>query len=186
MKRPVLALTVGDPAGVGPEVIVGAWRAIHDVCRPIAVGHPQVLRRAADLLGTSIDVREIRSVAEAESSPDVLCCLRSGSDDVLDVPPATIDPRAGQAAYDALRAATQLALADEIDGIVTAPLHKKALWEAGHHYPGHTEMLAEFCGVSDFAMMLYLPPSAELLGRAGLGVVHVTLHMALRDVWNHL
>jgi 4-hydroxythreonine-4-phosphate dehydrogenase len=60
-------------------------------------------------------------------------------------------------------------------------LNKAALWEAGHHYPGHTELLAELCGVRDFAMMLYLPPDAELAAAAGLGVVHVTLHMALRE-----
>ena len=70
-----------------------------------------------------------------------------------------------------------------IDAITTAPLHKAALWQAGHHYPGHTELLAELCGVSDFAMMLYLPPDAQIRGPAGLGVVHVTLHMALRNVF---
>ena len=67
-------------------------------------------------------------------------------------------------------------------GIVTAPLNKAALWEAGHHYPGHTELLAELCGRREVAMMLYLSPGGTVQGRVGLGVVHVTLHMALRDV----
>ena len=67
--------------------------------------------------------------------------------------------------------------------MTTAPLHKAALWQAGHHYPGHTELLAELCGVDDFAMMLYLGPGAPVRGPAGLAIVHVTLHMALADVF---
>jgi 4-hydroxythreonine-4-phosphate dehydrogenase len=97
-----------------------------------------------------------------------------------------IDPRGGQAAYDSLVKAVELTNSGRVDGIVTAPLHKAALWQAGHHYPGHTELLAELCGVRDFAMMLYLPPGETVRGPAGLGVVHVTLHMALRDVFASL
>ena len=74
-----------------------------------------------------------------------------------------------------------MALSQQIDAIVTAPLSKAALWQAGHHYPGHTELLAELCGVNDFAMMLYLGPDEQVRGPHGLGVIHVTLHTALRD-----
>jgi 4-hydroxythreonine-4-phosphate dehydrogenase len=86
-------------------------------------------------------------------------------------------------------------LADQVEGIVTAPLHKVALHQAGHDWPGHTELLAEICGVQQYAMMLYLPPREERSdpgfkesgtrrgGRYGLGVIHVTLHMALRDIF---
>jgi 4-hydroxythreonine-4-phosphate dehydrogenase len=77
-------------------------------------------------------------------------------------------------------------LANRVDAICTAPLHKVALHQAGHDYPGHTELLAELCGVCEFAMMLYLGPSDRVRGRAGLGVVHVTLHTALRRVFDLL
>ena len=97
--------------------------------------------------------------------------------------PGTVDARGGQAAYDALVAAARLALAGQVDALTTGPLHKAALWRAGHEYPGHTELLAELCGVDDFAMMLYLGPGAEVRGPAGLAIVHVTLHMALADVF---
>jgi 4-hydroxythreonine-4-phosphate dehydrogenase len=97
-----------------------------------------------------------------------------------------VDARGGQAAYDALVQAADLALAGRVDGIVTAPLNKAALWAAGHRYPGHTELLAERCGVRQCAMMLYLPRGASVRGRAGLGVVHVTLHTALRQVFAQL
>ncbi len=95
--------------------------------------------------------------------------------------PATVDARGGQAAYDALIVAARLALERRVDAITTGPLHKAALARAGHNYPGHTELLAELCGVDDFAMMLYLGHCAQVRGSAGLAIVHVTLHMALRQ-----
>ncbi len=187
-QRPLIALTLGDPAGVGPEIVAGAWMetVIHQWCRPMVVGHPEILRRAVSLWQVPLTVVEIDSPDQAQPSPDVIPCLRSGSDDVLDVKSGTIDPRAGQAAYDALVVAAKLALAGKVQAITTSPLHKEALHRAGHPYPGHTEMLAEMCGVDDYAMMLYLGPDEELLGAAGLAVVHVTLHTALRSVFAQL
>jgi 4-hydroxythreonine-4-phosphate dehydrogenase len=79
-----------------------------------------------------------------------------------------------------------LALAGRIDGLVTAPLHKGALWQTGHHYPGHTELLAERCGVQDFAMMLYLGPDDVIRSPGGLGVAHVTLHTSLRKALDEI
>jgi 4-phospho-D-threonate 3-dehydrogenase / 4-phospho-D-erythronate 3-dehydrogenase len=73
-----------------------------------------------------------------------------------------------------------------VQAITTSPLHKEALHKAGHHYPGHTELLAELCGVQDFAMMLYLGPDDQVGAAHGLAVVHVTLHTALRNVFVEL
>ncbi len=179
---------MGDPAGVGPETIAGAWRdpRVHELCRAVVVGHPTFLRRAADLLKIDCEIVPVRDPANAQSSPSVIPCLACGSDAALEAPPATIDARSGQAAYEAVVRAAELTLAGKVDGIVTAPLHKAALWKAGHHYPGHTELLAELCGVRDFAMMLYLGPDETIRSPAGLGVAHVTLHMALKDVFANL
>jgi 4-phospho-D-threonate 3-dehydrogenase / 4-phospho-D-erythronate 3-dehydrogenase len=186
MTKPLLAITQGDPTGVGPETIVGAWAtpAMHDICRGVVVGNPTIFRRAVELLRTGVDVVTVgpADLASVDSSPNRIPCLQVGDDAILDAPIATIDARGGQAAYDALVAAARLAIDRHVDGIVTAPLHKAALWRAGHHYPGHTELLAELCGVTDFAMMLYL----GLRENSGLGVVHVTLHMALADVFKHV
>ena len=74
----------------------------------------------------------------------------------------------------------------EVDAITTAPLQKEALHRAGHDYPGHTELLAHVCGVDDYAMMLYMGPNEDVLSPAGLAVVHVTLHTALRNVFGEL
>jgi len=184
MNKPRLAITMGDPAGIGPEVIARAWSvaALHEDAELLVVGRPEIMDRAVALVGSSIRIAEIREPHQAQSSVQVMPCITTGSVDALDVPPGVHDARGGQAAYDALCAASRWALDRKVDGIVTAPLSKAALAAAGHDYPGHTELLAELCGVNDSAMMLYLPPRPGIGGPAGLGVVHATLHMALRDV----
>lgn len=190
-KRPLIALTMGDAAGVGPEIIAGSWpeTIIHDWCRPFVIGHPEIMRRAVALWQTNVEVVEIDSPMEAEPDPGLIPCLSSCSDDVLEVQPGTIDPRAGQAAFDAVVMAGKLAMAGKVEAITTAPLHKKALRQAGHGHPGHTELLAEICGVAggqDFAMMLYLAPNEQMFGPGGLAVVHVTLHVAMVDALKQL
>ena len=193
-QKPLLAITLGDPAGVGPEVVVKAWgdQRVHDCCRPVALGHPEILRRAIELTGSSARVHTLDSVSTIAqlgldpSDPFRIPCLPVGSDEVLEAPQATIDPRSGQAAYEAVVLATRRAIAGQFAGLVTSPLSKAALHAAGHHYPGHTELLAELCGVEEYGMMLYLPQSELPYSRAGLGVVHTTLHCALRAVFGQL
>src|SRR3954469_4867781 len=189
--KPLLAITMGDPAGVGPEVIVGAWgdARIHAETRPFVVGHPEILRRAASLLKRDLDILEIQQsqlLHDIASAPSRICCVRTSDDTVLDIPTGRAAARAGEAAYRAVRLATELAIEKKIDGLVTAPLSKSALHAAGHNYPGHTELLAEMCGVREFAMMLYLPPGKEVRSPFGLGVAHVTLHQSLRSVFADL
>ncbi len=189
-SKPLLAVTMGDAAGIGPEVIVKAWREpqVHACCRPLVLGHPEVLRRAICLVGTDMHVLEVDTGVGnvTASSRDTIPCLPCGQDDLLLVPPGTNDARTGHAAYQAVMRAVQGARQGEFDALVTCPLSKAALHAAGHHYPGHTELLAECCRVQDFAMMLYLPADEVPACRHGLGVVHVTLHMALRDVFSGL
>lgn len=182
---------MGDLAGIGPEVIVGAWpdAQVYANVRPFVLGHPEILRRAAKLLRRDVNVVAIASQSSLDKPPadvDTIPCLPVWNDDVLDVPPRRVDARAGEAAYQAVRIAAELALHKKVDAIVTAPLSKAALHAAGHHYPGHTELLAEMCGVTDFAMMLYLPPGIAIRSPNGLGVAHVTLHQSLRSVFADL
>ena len=187
-KKPRIGLTMGDPAGVGPEIIAGAWTdpALLAHCRPVVLGHPEILRRAVELRSARAEVVPIDSPDEAEPSATVMPCLSCGPEDAVDVRPGTIDARAGQAAYEAVVRAARLALAGELDAVTTAPIHKEALHRAGHRYPGHTELLAELCGVDEFAMMLYLGPHEAIRSPDGLAVVHVTLHTALERVFDQL
>jgi 4-hydroxythreonine-4-phosphate dehydrogenase len=179
---------MGDPAGVGPEILVGAWAQpeVHRWCRPIAVGHPEILRRAVRLWRTGAEVVPVEGVDQVEPSLRIIPCVACGPEDALDVPPGTIDARSGQAAYEAVVAAARLALNGQADAITTAPLHKEALHRAGHLYPGHTELLAELCGAGEFAMMLYLGPDERVKAPDGLAVVHVTLHTAMKNVFAEL
>jgi len=190
-RIPLLAVTMGDPAGIGPEVIVGAWgeKHVHERVRPVVVGHPEILRRAARLLDRDVHICEIDSLQswpEPLADPSTITCINICDDAVLDVSAGAVDPRAGEAAFRAACYATKLALEKRVDGVVTAPLSKAALHAAGHHYPGHTELLAELCRVNDYAMMLYLPFGETVKSPAGLGVAHVTLHQPLRSIFTDI
>lgn len=197
-----IAITMGDPAGVGPEVIVAAYASgqlagMGTAIAPVVLGHPAVIERACRLRGVTLPVKvlphaDVWQTLSADDCSGAIYCLPCVDDHAADVPAGVIDARGGQAAYLAVARAAELALAGQIDAMVTAPLQKESLHLAGHRWPGHTEMLADLCGVSAVAMMLYLPPYdpadptvATLpprlrLGSLGLGVGHVTLHVGMR------
>jgi 4-hydroxythreonine-4-phosphate dehydrogenase len=182
---PRLAITLGDVAGIGPEVAVRACvdSRVQQICRPLIVGHPEIVRRAIRQSGVSLALAELRAPEEHWPTDAVPCWNPpTTSDDVLEVAPGRNDARAGRAAFACLVAAAEAALAKQVDALTTAPLSKAALHLGGHHYPGHTEILAEVCGVHDFGMMLYLPPGGAVRPVHGLGVVHVTLHTSVRSV----
>ncbi len=182
-RSPRLLLTMGDVAGIGPEVIARAWPSLCEVCRPVVVGDPAWMRRALRLVNSSAEVVPVQRPAAAEASAAVVPCLAGSTQDLGGVEPGRVTAAAGRAAYDFLCTAIDLTMAGAADGIVTAPLHKEGLRAAGLLYPGHTEILAERTGTREFAMMLYAR-GPEVPN--GLGVIHVTLHMALRDVFQHL
>jgi 4-hydroxythreonine-4-phosphate dehydrogenase len=182
LERPRLLLTMGDVAGIGPEIIARAWPELPAFCRPVVVGDPYWLQRAFALVG-AVEVAVVRRPSEIEPSARLAPCLSGSGQDLRGVVLGQVGATAGRAAYDFLCTAIDLASARQADGIVTAPLHKAGLHAAGLHYPGHTEILAERTGTRAFGMMLYARgPTLP----HGLGVVHVTLHMALRDVFRHV
>lgn len=188
-ERPLIAVTLGDVAGIGPETLVRAASSprVRECSRLLAVGPTAVLWRAVELVGERFDVLEVSGPEEAASMFDVgpertLLCWNPCESEAALVPQGEVDARAGQAAYDALIAATRAAISGQVDAITTAPLNKAALHLAGHHFPGHTEILARECGVDQFAMMLYLPPDQTIGGKHGLGVAHATLHTSIRSV----
>ena len=182
---PTIALTLGDVAGIGPEV---AARACADpriiaACRPVLVGHPAVVRRVIADCNLKIQLAEVTQPEEQPPLNTVACWNPpTAPQEVVDVPPGQNDARAGRAAYEYLVAAANAALTKQVAAITTAPLSKAALHLAGLKYPGHTEILAEVCGVQDFGMMLFLPSGGAVKSPLGLGVVHVTLHTSIRSV----
>jgi len=181
--KPRLLFTLGDVAGIGPEIIARAWTQLQQICRPVVVGDPDWLQQALQLVGVPAQVEPIRRLEQARPAPDTLPCLLATDQDLSGVTPARVSAAAGKAAYDFLCRAIDETLAGQADAIVTAPLHKEGLHAAGVAHPGHTEILAERTGARQVGMMLFA--RGPKLPR-GLGVVHVTLHMALRDVFRHL
>jgi len=170
--RPVVGITMGDAAGIGPEVIVKALRreTVYQMCRPVVIGDAKILRRAAGIAGADgIPVRAIRDVGEARFVHGEIDCLDL---DLLpeDLPFGRLSAAAGDAAFRFIEKAVELALRGDIDAICTAPLNKEALHLAGHRFPGHTEILAELTGTADYAMML---------ATGKLKVIHLTTHVGL-------
>ncbi len=187
MSLPRLLITLGDVAGIGPEIIARAWPDLLPWCRPAVVGDPLWLRRGLKLVGSSAQVRVIDRPAQAEPTAEVVPCLPGSDQDLRAVEPGRVSAAAGRAAYDFLCRAIDWTMAGEAEGIVTAPLHKEGLHAAGLPYPGHTEILAERTGVKEFAMVLAVQAvGSASRGSALLAVAHVTLHMALRDIFAHL
>jgi len=195
--RPNIAITMGDPTGVGPEIIVKAIGSgqISGHCNALVLGRPAILQKAAALSHLDCPIIAVASVDEWVTrlsdlkglSENAIWCLTTGSEEADQATKPIVDVRGGQLAFECLVRGTTLALDGKVDAIVTAPLHKVSLHAAGHDWPGHTELLAHLCGVEEHAMMLYLPPGRPRHGGpAGFGVVHVTLHIALRDVFKHL
>lgn len=168
-----IAVTLGDAAGIGPEIVAKAFAdpSIHPACSAFVVGHAATLERAARQWAPGLAVRRIATVAEH--------LPRAGVVDVLDVgqlpanlPMGQVDARAGQAAFEAVDRAIALALRGDVAAICTAPIHKEALAAAGVRFPGHTEMLAERTGSTNTAMVLINPQLRTIL---------VTVHCALRQ-----
>jgi 4-hydroxythreonine-4-phosphate dehydrogenase len=171
--KPIIGITMGDATGAGPEIIVKALddRGVYDVCRPLVIGDLGIMERAAGIVKLPLKFRAVEDVAAA--------AFAYGTADVLDLknlpadlPFATVDARAGKAAYEYVAKGVELAMKGEIDAIATAPLHKEALNAGGYHYPGHTEILGDLSGAKDYAMMLT---------GGSLRVIHVTTHVSLRQ-----
>jgi 4-hydroxythreonine-4-phosphate dehydrogenase len=172
-ERPIIGITMGDGAGVGPEIVVKALvrpesRALG---RCVVIGDLTRLARAADICGLKVEFNVVASPAEGRFEAGVI--------DVLDLralpedlPFGKLSAVAGEGAYRYIEEAARLAMADEIQAICTAPLNKEALHAAGHVFPGHTELLAALTGVEEVSMML---------SSAKVRVIHVTTHMGLLD-----
>ena len=177
--RPIVAITMGDPAGVGPEIIAKALaqKAVHQCCRPLLIGDLEVMQRAMELVGNPLPLHPVAGVqqerfSEPGSGPGV---------DLLDLNnvewsrlrPGTLSGEAGRAAVEYVIRATELALAGTVQAMATGPLNKEAIRLGGYNFIGHTEILAELTGTEKCTTMLASGP---------LRVVHVTRHLPLREV----
>jgi 4-phospho-D-threonate 3-dehydrogenase / 4-phospho-D-erythronate 3-dehydrogenase len=173
MCLPIIGITMGDPAGIGPEVIIKALahNSLYEICRPLVIGDAKRLELAAEIVKSSKPIHSISELKEARFHHSEIECL-----DLRLVPEETpfgeLSADCGEAAFRFLERAIQLALEGGIHAICTAPLNKEALHLAGHHYPGHTEILAELTGTREVSLMLVGPR---------LKIIHVTAHVGLAE-----
>ena len=178
-KLPIIGITMGDPTGVGPEIIVKvlSLESTFRFCHPVVLGDRNILERAIQQLNAPLAVNEMETIAPEN--------LQYGALNLVPLSALPLDKAAygnptkacGEGMVTYITEAARLALDGTIDAITTAPISKKALSDAGYSYPGHTELLAELTGSTDYVMML-----------AGerLRVALVTIHCSLRDVFHLL
>lgn len=174
-RLPVLGITLGDVAGIGPEITLRTLLEHPDLreeCVPVVVGDAGALRRAASYVGVDPGVVvTLDSPSAATNDPGLVEVVQVGAP-MEEVPVGELSGVAGDGSYRFVVAACDLAKAGEIDGIVTAPLNKAAMHEGGHKYPGHTELLAEQFGVENFSLVL---------SAGDLYFFHLTTHVSLQQ-----
>ncbi len=168
-ERPPLVISMGDPAGIGPEIVVKAL-AEKSQERCVVLGAAQAVGAAVAQFLPGKTVRVLKGIEDATGAPDCIELLETGGDGPF--PVGEVSAQSGRAAFAAIRKGIELSKAGLARGLITAPIHKEALAAAGLAYPGHTEMLAEFGGADQVAMML---------ANDEVRTVLVTIHCSLRD-----
>ena len=173
-SRPILAITLGDPAGIGPEVVLKALGhgEVFAACRPLVVGDRGVLERAAGWLEVEPRFEHITEISSGRYEEGTVPLLDLANVELAEAPVGEVSAGAGRAAVEYVMRACDLAMAGQAAAVVTAPLNKEAMHRAGFLYPGHTELLAERTGAERVSMLLVGPT---------LRVVHVSTHVALEE-----
>lgn len=173
--RPLLAITMGDVAGIGPEIIAKALdtEEVYRVCRPLVVGDTGAMNMGMEVAGLNLVVKRVDFPADGLYRRGTIDILSLDNVDTSSLIMGRAQSMAGKASVEFVVKAAEMAMRDEVDGMVTAPLNKEAMHMAGYKYPGHTELLAEIAHTQDYAMMLIA---------GSLRVVHVTTHVSLREV----
>ena len=172
--RPAVAVTMGDPAGIGPEIVAKALASpdLYHLCRPLVVGDLRLMAATARALALPVTMASVRAAREGRYAHGVVDVLDLDNVDTASLRMGVIQADAGRAAGQAVERAIHLAQAGEIDAIATAPLNKEALWAAGYPYPGHTEMLAELTGSRESLTMFVI---------GALRIFFLTRHVSLRE-----
>ncbi len=174
-ERPIIAITMGDPAGIGPEIAAKALalQEVYEICRPLVIGDLSAMREGLQVSKLSLTLRPVKSLSESRFTYGTVDILDLANVNVAELKMGQPQAMAGKASVEYIETAVLLAKRGDVDAIVTGPISKEAVNMAGYDYPGHTEMLAHFTGTRDFAMMLVT---------GSLRVIHVTTHVAYRQV----
>lgn len=174
MSKPIVGITMGDPASIGPEIALKAVLnpEIHAICKPLLVGDVTVFRHIAEVLGLTLDINAVQKVADAAFEIGTVDIYDLKNTDLTKVTFGEISAEAGNASFESVTKVIDLALQGEIDATVTGPINKKSINEAGHHFAGHTEIYAHYTGTKKYAMLLV---------EENMKVIHVSTHVSLRQ-----
>ncbi|HEY4150918.1 MAG TPA: 4-hydroxythreonine-4-phosphate dehydrogenase PdxA [Chitinophagaceae bacterium] len=174
MTTPIIGITMGDPASIGPEIAVKALlnKDIHSICRPLVVGDAAVFNNIIRKLQLPATVHTISRVKEATFNFGELDVLDLHNVDTGKLLFGEISAMAGNASFEAVKKVIELALAGEVDATVTGPINKKSINEAGHHFAGHTEIYAHYTNTAKYGMLLV---------EDNMRVIHVSTHVSLRQ-----
>src|SRR5436189_3001672 len=172
--KPIIAITMGDPASIGPEIAVKALqeKSIHEICKPLLVGDAKVFEQIIIKLKLSVKVNTVSKVSDAKFELGTIDVFDLNITDISKLEFGKINAMCGEASFQAVKKAIELAIAKEVDATVTGPINKKAINEAGHHFAGHTEIYAHFTGTKKYAMLLV---------EDKMKVIHVSTHVSLRQ-----
>ncbi len=170
---------MGDPAGIGPEIVtkIADSGEIFALCRPVVIGDAAVLKKQVEELRLSVTVHSIASVSEADASRGKLDVLDLGRVSLVSHKWGVPDASSGTSVVEYVKKAVELAMQGDVSAVVTAPINKEIMNAAGHHYAGHTELLAELTHAKEYGMMFV---------GGGLRLILVTIHLALKDVARHI
>jgi 4-hydroxythreonine-4-phosphate dehydrogenase len=173
-RLPRIGISMGDPAGIGPEIAAKAlaMKEMYEICNPIIVGDASAMEQGADIAGNNLKVRSVGSVSEAKFEFGTMDVVDLKNVNVPGLLHGRVSEMAGKAAFEAVKKVIELAMANEVDATVTGPINKESINKAGFHFTGHTEIYAHFTKTKDYTMMLV---------EGDLRVVHATTHVSLRQ-----
>ncbi len=174
-ERPIIGITMGDPASIGPEITIKALSnsKIYEMCKPLIVGDASVMKMALDFVKEEkIKIHTVTSTEEGIYQAGTIDVLDLGMVDIAELKLGEVSEMAGNAAFQYVRKVIQLALDKQVDATVTNALNKEAINLAGHHFSGHTEIYAKYTETKNYTMMLV---------HHELRVVHVSTHVSLRE-----
>jgi 4-phospho-D-threonate 3-dehydrogenase / 4-phospho-D-erythronate 3-dehydrogenase len=171
---PILAITMGDPAGIGSEITVKtlADQEIYDICRPLVIGDICIMEDAIRMCGSSAKINAVTDPAKGKYELGTIDVYDCGIMEIGDLAYKTVTAKQGDAAFQYVAKAIELAMANKVHGTVTGPINKESMNMGGHHYSGHTEIYADLTGTKDYSMML---------ADRDFRVAHVSTHVSLRD-----
>ncbi|MBD1420549.1 4-hydroxythreonine-4-phosphate dehydrogenase PdxA [Sphingobacterium chuzhouense] len=174
MYKPIVGITMGDPASIGPEIALKALldARVQDICRPILVGDAVVFQQIISRLQLPIAIHAVEQVSEARFTAGEADVLDLKNTDLSKITFGEISAEAGNASFEAVTKVIDLALKGELDATVTGPINKKSVNEAGHHFAGHTEIYAHYTQTKKYAMLLV---------EENMKVIHVSTHVSLRQ-----